>query len=188
VTPFLDIGPHLVAARMSRGMSQRALGELLGVKQQQVARWEASAYRTASLERVAAVAEALGIDSAPSAQPLLAAEKTATYGSATTPTVASVRDLGEVATRIREHAAELRGWGITRIGVFGSFATGGPAASSDVDLLVDYSEPPQGFAYFEAPALVEHVLGRKVDWVQSSLLKDRIKPRVLREVIYVWEA
>jgi uncharacterized protein len=181
---LLDIGPRLVAARVARGMSQRALGELLGVKQQQIARWEASGYRSASLERVAAVAEALGVDAPAEARPLLAAEAVATYG----PAVAPVRDLGEIAARVREHATEFAAQGVVRIGVFGSFAVGEQTPASDVDLLVDYAQRPEGFAFFEAPALAERVLGRKIDWTQPHLLKGRLGPRILAEVVYVWEA
>jgi predicted nucleotidyltransferase len=115
---------------------------------------------------------------------LLAAEPVAQYGTA----VAPVRDLGEIAARIREHAAEFAAQGVVRIGVFGSFAVGEQTPASDVDLLVDYAQRPEGFAFFEAPALAERVLGRKVDWTQPHLLKDRLEPRILAEVVYVWEA
>jgi uncharacterized protein len=189
MTSLLDIGTSLVAARVSRGISQHALGDLLGVKQQQVARWEASAYRSASLERVAAVAEALGVDAPPAeVQPLLAAETVAQYGDITTATVSPVRDLGEIAARIREHAAEFAAHGVSRIGVFGSFASGKQTPTSDVDLLVEYSERPEGFEFWEAPDIAQRILGRKIDWTQPHLLKDRLGPRILAEVVYVWSA
>jgi uncharacterized protein len=183
---LLDIGSQLVAARLGRGMSQRALGELLGVKQQQIARWEACEYRSASLERVATVARALGVDATPEAQPLLAAEAVATYG--TTAAISPVRDLGAIAARIREHAAEFTAHGVSRIGVFGSFASGEQTPASDVDLLVEYSNRPDGFEFFEAPDIAQRILGRKVDWTQPHLLKDRLRPRILAEVVYVWSA
>ena len=55
-----DLGPDLVALRRRRGMTQGALAALVGVKRQQVQRWEASGYRGASLSNVARVADALG--------------------------------------------------------------------------------------------------------------------------------
>jgi uncharacterized protein len=189
MSTLLDIGASLAAARRAARVSQRQLAERLGTSQQQIARWEAREYRSASLEHVAAVAKALGVDaSAADAQPLLAAEPVATYGTATVAAVSPVSDLGEVAARIREHAAEFKAHGVSRIGVFGSFAVGEQTAASDVDLLVDYVERPEGFAFFDAPALAERILGRKVDWTQPRLLKDRLGPRILTEVIYVWEA
>ena len=54
-----DIGQHLVERRRALGLSQRELGSRLGVAQPQIARWEANAYESASLKRVAEVAAAL---------------------------------------------------------------------------------------------------------------------------------
>jgi hypothetical protein len=73
--------------------------------QQQIARWEAAAYRTAPLRKVEAVARELGLTLAAAGwRPetgLLAAESPASYGTSAPTGVAPVRDLGEVAARIR---------------------------------------------------------------------------------------
>src|SRR6266446_5762131 len=42
----------LVRARIAKGMSQRQLAERLGVKEQQIQRYEAEKYATASLRRI----------------------------------------------------------------------------------------------------------------------------------------
>lgn len=188
MSTILDIGASLAATRRAVRVSQRELAERLGTSQQQIARWEACAYRSASLERVAAAAEALGVGAQAEAQPLLAAEAVAQYGGTASATASPVRDLGEIAARIREHAAEFAAHGVSRIGVFGSFAVGEQTPASDVDLLVEYSERPVGFEFLEAPDMAQRILGRKVDWTQPDLLKDRLGPRILAEVIYVWSA
>lgn len=51
----------LVKARIAKGMSQRQLAERLGVKEQQIQRYEAEKYGSASLRRLIEVAEALGL-------------------------------------------------------------------------------------------------------------------------------
>ncbi|MDB5709628.1 MAG: hypothetical protein JWL96_1698 [Sphingomonas bacterium] len=51
----------LIQARIARGMSQKELGEYIGVKEQQIQRYEAERYRSASLDRLVEVADALGI-------------------------------------------------------------------------------------------------------------------------------
>lgn len=171
-------------------MSQRELGELLGVHQQQVTRWESTQYRTANLGRVAAVAAALGVEPSEEAAPLKAAETAAAYSASAT-AVAPVRDLGEVAARIRAHGDTLRDeWGIGRIGVFGSFAVGEQTPESDVDLLVEIADRDKvrGLRLVEAPKAIEAFLGRRVDFVEPRLLKDRLGPRILDEVVYVWQA
>lgn len=189
MTTLLDIGTRLVVARRVAGLSQRALGEMLGVKQQQIARWEAAAYRTASLERVDAAAHALGIESSVSRTAIpLAAEAPAAYGSSAPTAIAPVRDLGEIAARIRENGDRFRDrYRIDRIGVFGSFVCGEQSPDSDVDLLVE-TEDPGGFRFMEAADFAAEILGREVDVARPHLLKDRLRERVLKEAVYVWSA
>jgi HTH-type transcriptional regulator/antitoxin HigA len=58
----------LVKARIARGWTQRRLAEELGVAEQQIQRYEATEYRSASLARICDVADALGVDIAETAQ------------------------------------------------------------------------------------------------------------------------
>jgi uncharacterized protein len=195
MSTILDIGSSLAGARRVARLSQRELARRLGTSQQQIARWEASGYRSASLARVAAAAEALGISApSPLASIPVAAETPSSYYAASaglalgSPRTLPVRDLGEIAARVRAHATEFAEQGLSRIGVFGSFALGEQTSDSDVDLLVEFSDKPEGLAYMEPPAFAEAILGREVDWVEPQLLRPRLRDRVLREVVYVWEA
>jgi ribosome-binding protein aMBF1 (putative translation factor) len=54
-----DLPQALIRARIARGLSQRELAERLGLKEQQIQRYEATGYATASLKRVIEVARAL---------------------------------------------------------------------------------------------------------------------------------
>lgn len=189
-----DIARELARTRRALGVSQRELARRVGVRQPQIARWEAVDYRTAALERVDAVARALGLgDGAsppgPGGGALLAAEPANAFGAPGAATeVRPVRDLGEIAQRIRALGDKLRDrYGIVRIGVFGSFAAGEQTPRSDVDLLVELDRPA-GFAFIEAAREVETVLGRPVDLVRPQSLRERLRDRVLREAVYVWEA
>jgi HTH-type transcriptional regulator/antitoxin HigA len=56
------IGEKLIEARISKGLSQKLLAERLGMKEQQVQRYEQERYLTANLTRVAEVADALQLD------------------------------------------------------------------------------------------------------------------------------
>lgn len=51
----------LIQARLARKLSQRGLAELLGLKEQQIQRYEASDYHAASLERLIEIAGALEV-------------------------------------------------------------------------------------------------------------------------------
>lgn len=56
-----EMATLLVKARIARGWTQRQLADALGVAEQQVQRYEANAYRSASLARLCDIAEALGV-------------------------------------------------------------------------------------------------------------------------------
>lgn len=51
----------LVRARIASGLTQKELGRRLGLKEQQIQRYEATRYSGVSLERIQQVAEALGV-------------------------------------------------------------------------------------------------------------------------------
>ena len=51
----------LIRARIAAGLSQKELAKRLGLKEQQIQRFEATRYAGVSLERVQAVADALGV-------------------------------------------------------------------------------------------------------------------------------
>jgi ribosome-binding protein aMBF1 (putative translation factor) len=53
---------RLIEARIAAGMSQRELARVLGIKEQQVQRYEATEYASASLARVIKVAHALAVE------------------------------------------------------------------------------------------------------------------------------
>ena len=56
-----EIPTMLIKARISQGLSQRDLAERLGLKEQQIQRYEATDYVSARLSRIREVAGALGV-------------------------------------------------------------------------------------------------------------------------------
>jgi ribosome-binding protein aMBF1 (putative translation factor) len=62
-TQSLDDFPRaLIQARVALGLTQRDLAERLGLKEQQIQRYEATEYASASLRRIREVVGALGVD------------------------------------------------------------------------------------------------------------------------------
>ncbi len=57
-----ELATLLVKARIARGWTQSQLADALGVAEQQVQRYESTAYRSASLARMCDVADALGVN------------------------------------------------------------------------------------------------------------------------------
>lgn len=56
-----ELATLLIKARIARGWSQRQLADVLGVAEQQVQRYEATGYRSASLARICDIAAALDV-------------------------------------------------------------------------------------------------------------------------------
>lgn len=61
ITSLEGLADALIQARIAAGLTQEDLATRLGLKKQQVQRYEASRYATANLERLNAVADALGV-------------------------------------------------------------------------------------------------------------------------------
>ncbi len=57
-----DLPRALIQARVALGLSQRELAGRLGLKEQQIQRYEATEYASASLRRISEVINALGVD------------------------------------------------------------------------------------------------------------------------------
>ncbi|WP_339734807.1 helix-turn-helix transcriptional regulator [uncultured Gimesia sp.] len=62
VATFADLPKALIQARIASGKSQKDLAELLGMKEQQIQRYESQDYTTASLARLIKIANALGLE------------------------------------------------------------------------------------------------------------------------------
>ena len=59
LTKLTDLPQALIRARIASGLSQRELATRLGLKEQQIQRYEATKYASASLMRVIEVAQAI---------------------------------------------------------------------------------------------------------------------------------
>lgn len=62
IDSFDELPQALVKARIAAGLSQKELAERLEMKEQQIQRYEATDYCSASLTRIKQVAEALGVN------------------------------------------------------------------------------------------------------------------------------
>ena|SRR3989344_1890610 len=78
-----------------------------------------------------------------------------------------------------------REYNVQRIGVFGSFVRGDQTPTSDIDILVELSEPIGLFRFVGLEHCLEELLGRDVDLVTPRALKPAMKDTVLRQVVYV---
>ena len=68
-------------------------------------------------------------------------------------------------------------FGVSRIGVFGSFVSGQPDEGSDVDVLVEFDRPI-GFRFFELADYLESLLGRRVDLLTPAGIQNIRRERI----------
>lgn len=76
-------------------------------------------------------------------------------------------------------------YGVSQIGVFGSFVFGDCRKDSDIDLLVEFKKPIGLFDFIELENYLTDKLGRKVDLVAKKGLKRYIRKNILDSVVYV---
>jgi predicted nucleotidyltransferase len=74
---------------------------------------------------------------------------------------------------------------IQKIGIFGSVAKGEDTPTSDIDILVHFSNSPGFFTFIKLEEHLSGLLNRKVDLVTQDALKDTIKNDILRHIVYV---
>lgn len=73
---------------------------------------------------------------------------------------------------------------VSRIGYFGSFANDKQDENSDLDILVEFSEPI-GWEFFTLERFLEQSFGIRIDLVTKNALKERLKDSILNQVSYI---
>jgi predicted nucleotidyltransferase len=76
-------------------------------------------------------------------------------------------------------------YGVTEIGIFGSYVRGEQRPDSDLDVLIEVERPPRIglIGLIELELYLSELLGVKVDLAIKKNLKPRIGKRILQEVI-----
>ncbi|EDX73819.1 hypothetical protein MC7420_5699 [Coleofasciculus chthonoplastes PCC 7420] len=74
---------------------------------------------------------------------------------------------------------------VREIGIFGSYVRKEQTETSDVDVLVEFSQTPSLLKFINLENYLTDNLGVKVDLVHKGGLKPRIGERVLAEVVYL---
>ena len=100
--------------------------------------------------------------------------------------VAAVADRNEILGALQANEAELKRFGVQRIGLFGSFVRDLQNDESDIDFLVEFRAACKTFDNFISLALfLEELLGRRVEIVTRESLSPYLGPHILNEVEYV---
>lgn len=87
---------------------------------------------------------------------------------------------------LRDHKAIIRDrYKVQRIGVFGSYVRGDMHRKSDVDVLVEFSEPISLIQLVSLENYLSDLIGIKVDVVPMEDIRKEIKDDILNEAVYV---
>ena len=90
----------------------------------------------------------------------------------------------EILQRLRERQEEMRAlFSVRRIGLFGSYLHGNENKKSDIDLIIDLSEPTFDH-YMDLKFYLEGLFKRPVDLVLSDTIKPRLEHVIKKEVAY----
>lgn len=85
---------------------------------------------------------------------------------------------------INKHRIELKSqYQVRKIGVFGSFARDDVHEKSDLDILVEFDQSTFD-NYMDLKFFLEDLFETEIDLVIQESLKSRIKPYIMKEVIY----
>ncbi len=89
----------------------------------------------------------------------------------------------QVLERLSGQKLALREFKVASISIFGSVARGEAQDGSDVDVLVEFSEPVGLFHFVRLKCFLEELLGARVDLVTPGALNAPLRERILIEAI-----
>ena len=86
---------------------------------------------------------------------------------------------------LSSHKAELaQKYGVTKIGLFGSYARGEEREDSDVDIAVEIDSTNKFRSFFNLKYFLEDNLHKKIDLGIESTLKPIAKKYIEKEIVY----
>jgi len=90
-----------------------------------------------------------------------------------------MKSLDDVIAIVSEHKNILKEkYKVNSIKVFGSYANGTQKQTSDIDLIVDFENPPTFFEFMELKEELEKIIGIKVDLLTNNSISPYIKPYI----------
>jgi len=94
--------------------------------------------------------------------------------------------LTEIISKLRQNLPEITiRFQVKSLLLFGSYVRGRQKKKSDLDILVEFSEPPTFFEFLALERYLSDLLGLKVDLVMKEALKPAIGKHVMAEAIAV---
>ncbi|MBD3278461.1 MAG: nucleotidyltransferase [Candidatus Aegiribacteria sp.] len=97
-----------------------------------------------------------------------------------------MRNREDILNLLSSHQDEIKGFGVIRCGLFGSYVRNEASDNSDIDILVEFRPDTKNYKnYIHLVFYLEDLLGMHVDLVTKEALSPYIGPHIMREVKYV---
>lgn len=92
-----------------------------------------------------------------------------------------------ILSLLKTKKPELSKYGVSQIGLFGSYLRNEQSSNSDIDLLIDFEPGKETFDNFMAAYdIFEHLFqNEKIEVVTKNGLSKYIGPKILNNVLYV---
>jgi len=91
--------------------------------------------------------------------------------------------LHQALEKLASEREALRTFKVRELSIFGSVARDEAGKDSDVDLLVEFTEPVGLFEFARLQRFLEQVLDARVDLVTPAALRASMREQVLREAV-----
>ncbi len=91
----------------------------------------------------------------------------------------------EIAARLSAHHADILGFGVASLKLFGSHSRDQARPDSDVDFLVAFDPPVTFDRYMDLKFFLEDVLARRVDLVTEGGLRPELRPHIEQDAVRV---
>ena len=78
-------------------------------------------------------------------------------------------------------------YGISKAGIFGSYARGEEKAGSDVDFLIHLGRPIDLIEFIRLKAQLQDILGRRIDLVTDDTIIPYFESDIRKDVITIYE-
>jgi uncharacterized protein len=91
----------------------------------------------------------------------------------------------QILDYLKQHKQEMHeNFGVTKIGLFGSYARGDAREDSDIDVAIEMSTYSAD-GYFGVLHLLEDSFQKRIDLGIESNFKPMLKPYIMKDIIYV---
>ena len=87
---------------------------------------------------------------------------------------------------LKRHNKKLQNdFGVTKIGLFGSYVRGEETENSDIDILVELNSKNKYRSFFQLKYFLEENFKKNVDLGTKKSLKPLLKKNIEKEIVYV---